>query len=250
VTDPNAVFKLSEALRSRRMAFTPSSGELLNYTGVALGSSVNPVTSIAGKDKLAIFTPVRQQAEAVAEQRVPEKRYARTVGVTFRNFENDPIPEWRMSQGNEGVLIPGVVTPAEFLRKAEQGMIERHNTKLSFMVAQGRSRSDINEANAKHERNIVRLRTGHRPTIANAIGAMGFPAAVAPEQNALVIAQPHYVESIRRFDPIEGAWVEADDRSVRVVGSHMNDEGRQGPILESQGEEFRPFWAEDNPENK
>jgi hypothetical protein len=118
------------------------------------------------------------------------------------------------------------------------------------MVAQSRSRADINEANAKHERNIVRLRTGHRATIANAIGAMGFPAAIAPEQNALIIAQPHYVESIRRFDPTQGAWVEADDRTARVVGSHMNDEGRQGPILESQGEEYRPFWAEDNPENK
>jgi hypothetical protein len=232
------------------MAFTPSSGELLSYTGVALGSSINPVTSIAGKNKLAMFTPVVQQAEAVAEQKVPEKRFARAVGVTFRNFENDPIPEWRMSQGNEGVLIPGVVTSAEFLRKAEQGMIERHNTRISFMVAQSRSRADINEANAKHERNIVRLRTGHRATIANAIGAMGFPAAIAPEQNALIIAQPHYVESIRRFDPTQGAWVEAEDRTARVVGSHMNDEGRQGPILESQGEEYRPFWAEDKPENK
>lgn len=247
--NPNAVSKLSEALRSRQMAFTPSSGELLSYTSVALGSSINPVTSIAGKDKLAIFTPVREQAELVAEKNVPEKRFARAVGVTFRNFENDPIPEWRLSQGNQGVLIPGVVTSAEFLKKAEQGMIERHNIKLSFMVAQGKSRTEINEANAKHERNIVRLRTGHRATIANAIGAMGFPAAVAPEQNALVIAQPHYVQSIRRFDPIQGAWVEAEDRTARVVGSHMNDEGRQGPILESQGEEYRPFWATNNPEN-
>lgn len=244
MSQQDLINQLGGVLRSRDIAYTPSSGQLINYSDLSLGKSVNPITSITEKNRLSLFAPSRTQAEKVAEKKVPEPQYARVVGVTLRNFPNDPIPEWRLSQGNQGVLIPGEVRPTEFLQKAEQVLTDRHRDHIASLAARGASRTQINEANAKHERNIVRLRTNHPQTIANAIGAMGFPAAIAPEQSALVMAQPHRIESLRRFDPSVNGWVEADDRTARVTGSHMNEEGRQGPILETpEGEEHRPFWT-------
>lgn len=219
---------LIEELANKSTAYTPTTVDRVKATKSFVGSQVGPTTGLAGSDNIPMFTPIRSIAQEKAQSIAGTIAGPRVVGTTFDYEPNDVVPEWDTEQRHEGIRIPGEVHSGnDFMRQAEKALTDYHTRTINRLIQQRAPIDAINQTKARFERNMVRLKQGHMPTIANALGLMGHPVAVDAKKASLAISQFHNVNSLRWLNSKTQRWEEQPVPSGdnKAVGAYSDQEG-------------------------
>jgi len=219
---------LIEELADKSIAYTPTTVERVKATKSFVGSQVGPTTGLAGSDNIPMFTPIRSVAQDKSYGISPTMASPRVVGTTFDYRPTDVVPEWDTEQRHEGIRIPGEIHSGnDFMRQAEKALTEYHTQTINKLIQRRAPVEAVHQTRARFERNMVRLKQGHMPTIANALGLMGHPVAVDAKKASLAIAQFHTVNSLRWLNSHTQKWEEQPTPSGenRPIGAYSDEIG-------------------------
>lgn len=209
-------------------AFTPTTVERVKATKSFVGQQVGPTTPLVSQDAVPLFTPILSMAQQRAMRISPTISSPRVVGTTFRINPNTPIPEWDMSQHQEGIRIPGQVSgSADFMKQAETALHKYHTDVIENLISRRVHPDKVRITRERFDRNMIRLQQGHLPTIANALGLMGHSVAVDSKQAGLAITQFHPIETLRWRNAQTEQWGEqpVPNGQNRAIGAYSDKDG-------------------------
>ena len=215
-------------LADKSQAFTPTTVERVKATKSFVGQQVGPTTPLISQDTVPLFTPILSMAQQRAMRISPTMASPRVIGTTFRIHPNALIPEWDMSQNQEGIRIPGQVSgSADFMKQAENALHKYHTGVIEDLIARRVHPDKVRITRERFARNMMRLHQGHIPTIANALGLMGHSVAIDSKQAGLAITQFHPIETLRWRNAKTEQWGEqpVPTGENRAIGAYSDREG-------------------------